>query len=257
MSTSFAIPSTWQQSGVRHVAIILDGNGRWATRRGRPRTAGHLAGVRAVRRTIETARRLGLPALTLYAFSADNWRRPAGEVSTLMDLFRRYLALETARMRTNGIRFSAIGRRDRLAADLLERIEAAETETAACDGMHLRIAIDYSARDAITHAALLMESGTGFADPATAERLLADGSDRARERFGRALAAATSGGVPIPPVDLLIRTGGEQRLSDFMLWECAYAELLFLPQLWPDFGAADLERALAEFESRDRRFGGV
>ena len=230
---------------VRHVAIIMDGNGRWAQRRGRPRTAGHVAGLRSVRRTVEGARRLGLPALTLYAFSSDNWRRPPREVSALMDLFRRYLALETARLREHDVRVSVIGRRDRLPADVLRLVAEAEAATRACTALHLRIAVDYSSRDAIVRAAAEYARHAGGRA----------GDERAG--FAAALARAEHAGDVVPDVDLLIRTGGEQRLSDFLLWECAYAELLFIQTLWPDFTEADLAGALAEFGRRERRFGGV
>jgi undecaprenyl diphosphate synthase len=204
-----------QQSTSLHVAIIMDGNGRWATRRGLPRIAGHRAGARAVRRVVEGAAELGIHALTLYAFSADNWKRPAGEVTGLMRIFARYLQVETPRLVDNGIRLSIIGRRDRLAPPLLAAIDAAETATAGGERLHLRIAVDYSAR------------------------------------------AAIRAGAVLPDVDLVIRTGGEQRLSDFLLWECAYAELWFTEGMWPDFTAAELAVALRDFCGRDRRFGGL
>ncbi len=217
----------------------MDGNGRWATRRGRPRTAGHVAGARATRRTVEAAARLGVHTLTLYAFSADNWRRPAPEVEALMRLFRRFLAVETARCVSEGIRLTVIGRRDRLAPALCAAIEGAERATAAGRRMHLRLAIDYSARDAILRAAGAL---AGMVDPTA---------------FAVALGAAYHEPAPTPDVDLLVRTGGEQRLSDFLLWEAAYAELWFTPTLWPDFTPADLARALADFAGRERRFGGI
>ena len=198
-----------------HVAIIMDGNGRWALAHGRNRTAGHRAGAKAVRRVIEAAPSLDIGELTLYAFSSDNWQRPAGEVAALMRLFEKYLRGETARCVAEGVRVRVVGRRDRLGAALLRAIEAAESATAACSTLRLNLAVDYSARHAI-------ETRT-----------------------------------TLPDVDLLIRTGGEQRLSDFLLWECAYAELLFTGTAWPDFGAADLAHALAEYRSRDRRFGRV
>ena len=204
-----------QQSTSLHVAIIMDGNGRWATRRGLPRIAGHRAGARAVRRVGEAAGDLGIHALTLYAFSADNWKRPTSEVSGLMRIFARYLQVETPRLVANGIRLSVIGRRDRLAPPLLAAIDAAEAATAAGARLHLRIAVDYSSR------------------------------------------AAIRAGTVLPDVDLVIRTGGEQRLSDFLLWECAYAELWFTDSMWPDFTAADLAAALRDFGARDRRFGGL
>ena len=193
----------------------MDGNGRWATRRGLPRTAGHRAGAEAVRRVVEAAPPAGIGALTLFAFSADNWRRPPAEVATLMRLFARYLRSETPRLLEQGVRLEVVGRRDRLPASLVSAIGAAERATMAGRALQLRLAVDYSARAAI--------------------------------RAGRIF----------PDVDLLIRTGGEQRLSDFLLWECAYAELYFTDTMWPDFGAADLAAAVAEFHSRERRFGGL
>ena len=224
-----------------HVAIIMDGNGRWAVSRGRPRTAGHVAGVEAVRRVVEAAADLGIGTLTLFAFSSDNWRRPDAEVRALMRLFRSYLTAEAGKCAENGIRISMIGRRDRLSPALVRVIEEAEAETAAADRFLLRIAVDYSARDAILRAA---------------GRLRGQG-DLSREAFASLLADPPHDGRPVPDVDLLIRTGGEQRLSDFLLWECAYAELVFTDRMWPDFSGADLTAALREFYRRERRFGGV
>lgn len=225
-----------------HLAIIMDGNGRWAVRRGRPRSAGHLAGARAVRRTVEAAARRGIGTLTLYAFSGDNWRRPPAEVDALMRLFRRYLASETGRCVENGIRLVVIGRRDRLPAPLTRAIEAAEAATAGGQGMLLRIALDYSSRDSILQAAASLSRST---------------ETPTREQMAAAIAAAEHQREPVPDVDLLVRTGGERRLSDFLLWECAYAELYFTGRLWPDFGEVDLGESLRDFASRDRRFGGL
>jgi undecaprenyl diphosphate synthase len=223
----------------RHVAIIMDGNGRWATARGRARALGHAAGARAAKRSVERARRLGVPALTLYAFSSDNWRRPDSEVFGLMSLFRRYLAAEVDSCLEHGIRLSIIGRRDRLSPELVRAIAAAEDATAACSEMWLRIAIDYSSRDLLVQAAA------------------AAGPRPTRDGFARALAAVCHAVEPVPDVDLLIRTGGEQRISDFLLWECAYAELVFTSRMWPDFMARDLDAAIAEYQRRERRFGAV
>lgn len=223
-----------------HVAIIMDGNGRWATTRGLPRTAGHRAGVRTARAIVEKARSAGVGMLTLYAFSADNWNRPRSEVTALMRLFRRTLLAESRRCADNGIRLTVIGRRDRLPPILLETIAEAEAMTAACGDMQLRVAVDYSARDAILRAAAL-----------------GGGAALTRERFAELLAAADHAGAAARDVDLLIRTGGEQRLSDFLLWECAYAELAFARRMWPDFTADDFLEILADFERRERRFGGV
>ncbi len=224
-----------------HIAIIMDGNGRWAQARGLPRSAGHRAGMEAARRVVEAAARLGVGNLTLYAFSSDNWTRPAAEVSALMELLRSYLAKEMERCADNDVRFSAIGRRDRLPESLVRSLEEAEQRTVSAAGMHLRVAIDYSARDAILRAASRV-GGMREVSRALFSRLLAGP--------GRSVAA-------MPDVDLLIRTGGEQRLSDFLLWECAYAELVFTPRLWPDFGSPDLEAAIQDFRGRQRRFGGL
>ena len=240
MAKSFTGQSNLRTPGM-HVAIIMDGNGRWAVARGRPRTAGHLAGAEAVRRTVEAARDLGVGTLTLFAFSSDNWRRPDGEVRALMALFRRYLATEAERCAANGVRIHVIGRRDRLPGGLVQAIEEAEARTAGAGPSRLRIAVDYSARDSILRAA---------------GRLGCAGAEASRETFARLLAEPQDGG-PVPDVDLLIRTGGEKRLSDFLLWECAYAELVFTDRMWPDFGAADLADALREFHARERRFGRV
>ncbi len=194
----------------------MDGNGRWATRRGLPRSAGHRAGARAVRRVVEAAaRHPAIAALTLYAFSSDNWRRPVDEVAALMRLFERHLRIESPRCAANGVRLEIVGRRDRLDPRLRAAIDTAELATRGGAHLHLRIAVDYSARVAI------------------------------------------AAGQVLPDVDLLIRTGGERRLSDFLLWESAYAELVFVDQMWPDFAAADLAAALREFHTRTRRFGGL
>jgi len=222
-----------------HVAIIMDGNGRWAARRGLPRTAGHRAGADAVQRVVEGSPALGITTLTLFAFSSDNWRRPRDEVAGLMSLMRRYLRAELARLIENGVRLTVIGRRDRLPDGLADEIAEAERRSASGTRLHLRIAIDYSARDAIASAAAAWREQR----PPT------------RDEFRCLL--ENRGQTPIPDVDLLIRTSGEKRLSDFLLWECAYAELCFVDALWPDFGAADLQAALADFHRRERRFGGL
>ncbi|MFB3777602.1 MAG: di-trans,poly-cis-decaprenylcistransferase [Bryobacteraceae bacterium] len=224
-----------------HVAIIMDGNGRWATARGMPRLAGHRAGSEAVRRTVEAARRLGVGTLTLYAFSSDNWRRPQEETSGLMHLLEAHLRREAPTCLEQGIRISVIGRRDRLSATLLGAIRSAERATEAADQLWLRIAVDYSARDSILRAA----------------RCRREPSPITREEFASLLARANNAAAVCRDVDLLIRTGGEQRLSDFLLWESAYAELFFLSKMWPDFGAADLEACIQEFRRRDRRFGAL
>jgi undecaprenyl diphosphate synthase len=223
-----------------HVAIIMDGNGRWATRRGLPRTAGHRAGARTVRTIVEAAPAAGVRMLTLYAFSSDNWKRPAREVGALMRIFRAYLAAETAACVEQGVRLNVIGRRDRLPATLLTAIAAAERATREGARLDLRIALDYSAQDGILEAARR-----------------AEGAALTREGFGRLLDDAIHAGAPTTPVDLLIRTGGEQRLSDFLLWETAYAELFFSAVMWPDFAPADLRDAIDAFGARERRFGGL
>jgi undecaprenyl diphosphate synthase len=222
-----------------HVGIIMDGNGRWATARRLPRSAGHKQGARAVRRVVEIAPRFGITTLTLYAFSADNWQRPGAEVNGLMQLFEQYLREQGDRCVAERIRISLVGRRDRLSPALLDLAESLERATAHGDVFRLRLAIDYSGREAIWQAA---------------ERMLQAGCG-SRDEFD---AAVRSGrGVPdeAPDVDLVIRTGGEQRLSDFLLWESAYAELWFTDTAWPDFGADDLALAMASFSARERRFG--
>ena len=224
-----------------HVAIVMDGNGRWATSLGRVRAAGHVAGSEAVRRTVECAPRVGITTLTLYAFSSDNWRRPHREVGHLMRLFEEHLDSEAARLAERGVRLSIIGRRDRLSDSLRDAIDRVEHLTRQGMALHLRIAIDYSARDAILAAA----------------GLVAEGIPPTREAFERSLAQATHAPSDTRDVDLLIRTGGEKRLSDFLLWECAYAEFLFLDVMWPEFGEVDLAAAIDEFAARERRFGGL
>jgi undecaprenyl diphosphate synthase len=232
-----------------HAAIIMDGNGRWAVARGKLRTAGHLAGADAVRRTVEAAPDLGIGILTLYAFSSDNWQRPSDEVGTLMRLLRRYLMAETGRCVENGVRVEVIGRRDRIAPALVRVIESAEQATARGRRLLLRIAVDYSARDAILRAALRLR------DSPHPWRAGEERRELSREEFSELLAGSSEKGAH--DVDLLIRTGGEKRLSDFLLWECAYAELIFTDRMWPDFGAADLEDAVLQFRHRERRFGRV
>lgn len=226
-----------------HVAIIMDGNGRWATRRGLPRIAGHRAGVGAARRVVEYAPDAGIRSLTLYAFSSDNWRRPEAEVHSIFWLLRAFLRLETTRMCEQGVRFQVIGRRDRLSKPVLREIEKAEWLTAEGRRLQLRVAIDYSSRDAIVRAV------------AGAARVQFDGTQPLPELIGQEVMhtlTAESG-----EVDLLIRTGGEKRLSDFLLWESAYAELVFTDRMWPEFDKPDLNAALEEFRRRERRFGGA
>ena len=226
-----------------HVAIIMDGNGRWATRRSLPRMAGHRAGLSAARRIVEHASDIGIRCLTLYAFSSDNWRRPPAEVRSIFWLLRAFLRMETERMRERGAHLQVIGRRDRLPEAVLNAIEKSEWRTAAGKGIHLRVAIDYSSRDAIARAATesLQNASEGSALSV----------DELRLNMVRALAGDAG------DVDLLIRTGGEKRLSDFLLWESAYAELLFTDRMWPEFDESDLDTAIEEFQHRERRFGGV
>jgi undecaprenyl diphosphate synthase len=223
-----------------HVAIIMDGSGRWAVGRGWTRSAGHLAGVRVVRQIADAASELGVGTLTLHSFSADNWNRPAEEVAMLLGIFEDYLRNEVAHWLRQDTQVSVIGRRNRVPESLREAMAGAEAATRSCRRLHLRLAIDYSSREAILGAA-------------TQLKMVRDLPEFA---FPRALASPRGGGAA-PDVDLLIRTGGEQRLSDFMLWECAYAELYFTPVLWPDFSAEDFAAALEDFHARDRRYGKI
>lgn len=217
-----------------HLAIVMDGNGRWATQRGRPRWMGHVRGAQTVRKVVTHCARRGVGQLTLYAFSSDNWKRPQEEVKLLFELFATHLDRQLPELISNDIRLTVIGRRDRLPSALAERIDAAEARTHSCRRMHLRVAIDYSSRAAIQTAAA---SGA-------LERAMPDRSD------------ATGAGI-LPSVDMVLRTGGERRLSDFLLWESAYAELAFLDVNFPDLTAADLDTVFADYAARDRRFGGV
>jgi len=238
MPTNFIVQSTPRKESAPglHVAIIMDGNGRWADTRGWPRLAGHQAGANTVTRMVECAPGAGVRVLTLYAFSSDNWKRPPAEVAGLFQLFEQYLTEETGRAVANGVRVQVIGRRDRLNPGLVQLIERTEAATAAGEKLWVRIAVDYSSRDTIVEAAKRVGSYP----------------DLNREIFESYLSTP-----PAPPVDLLIRTGGEQRLSDFLLWECAYAELWFTPLMFPDFQEADLRSAIDEFHRRQRRFGGL
>lgn len=212
-----------------HLAVIMDGNGRWASQRGRPRWMGHVRGAHTVRELVAHCARLGIPQLTLYAFSSDNWKRPREEVGFLFDLFASHIERQLNDLVKNGIRFSMIGRRDRLPRPLVAAVADAERRTAAGRRMHLRVAVDYSSRESIQGALAL---GRGFRTTGDSATIL-------------------------PPVDLLLRTGGERRLSDFLLWESAYAELAFVPVNFPDLTTADLDAVLADFAARERRFGDV
>lgn len=222
-----------------HVAILLDGNGRWAAARGLARSEGHRAGVAAVRRVVRVAPALGIGTLTLYAFSANNWNRPSGEVSALLALLEDFLRTEAPECAAHGIRLRVIGRRDRIPASLVEAISVAENATSAGRALEVRIALDYSSREAILRASCWMMSSLEVSE----------------NEFARRLAQVTHAGATTPDVDLLIRTGSERRLSDFMLWECAYAELLFTPKMWPEFEADDLAAAIEDFLGRERRYG--
>lgn len=232
-----------EPQGGLHVAIIMDGNGRWATRRGLPRVAGHRAGIETVRRIVEHAPGAGITRLTLYAFSSDNWNRPAAEVQSIFWMMRAYLRMETKKLRERGVRLQVIGRRDRLPQALQREIEQAEFATTEGQCLHLQVAVDYSSRDAITSAAARVSNAFLLEVPPS--------PDVMRGVLAHALSADSG------DVDLLIRTGGEKRLSDFLLWESAYAELFFTDRMWPDFDAIDLDAALKEFRQRERRFGGL
>ncbi len=222
-----------------HVAIISDGNGRWAASRGLPRSAGHRAGAETARRVIEAAPRLGIHTLTLFALSSANWKRPPTEVHAILRLLHEYLLTETTHCIDEGVRLSMIGRRDRLPATLRQAIADSEAATSKGTRLHLRLAVDYSAREAIYHAACRYYKVTELSP----------------ESFSAVLAEVYRGGST--EVDLLIRTGGEQRLSDFLLWECAFAEFVFLQKRWPDFTAADLDAAVKEFGRRERTRGAL
>ena len=225
-----------------HVGLIMDGNGRWAKQRGQPRVAGHREGVRTVRRIVSAAPDLGVKTLTLYAFSSDNWRRPRPEVAALMRIFHRHLRSESKELKEEGVRVSLIGRRDRLPSRVLKAADEAEALTRDETRLHLRLAIDYSARDTLAAAAEILRGGD---EPVT------------REVLAEAIGRAMNCDVANPDVDLLIRTSGEERLSDFLLWENAYAELLFTETLWPDFQPDEFAACLRDFHGRDRRFGGL
>jgi undecaprenyl diphosphate synthase len=229
---------------IHHVAIIMDGNGRWAEQRGLPRWRGHEAGARAVRRTVEAACRCEIPVLTLFAFSSENWKRPRSEVQTLFQLFVHYLAEERDALIENGIRLTAFGRRDRIFPAVSEALAHVEQATSRCSRLHLRLALDYGSRYEIVEAAraLAVQASQGMLMP----------EDIDEDWFNRTL---DSRDVPDP--DLVIRTAGERRLSNFLLWQAAYAELHFCPSLWPDFDENDLQEALEDYHSRTRKFGAL
>jgi undecaprenyl diphosphate synthase len=238
MSSNLAPPG----SPPRHIAIIMDGNGRWAQARGLPRIAGHRQGAEALRRTVRAAGELGIPYLTLFGFSSENWKRPLSEIDDLMGLLRHYLRGEIAELHRNGVRLRVIGDRERLAPDIVTLIANAETLTRDNTGVNLTIALSYGGRAEIIAVMRML------AAQAAAGRLPPDAIDEAV--ISQHLFTAD-----IPDPDLLIRTSGEQRISNFLLWQCAYSELVFTKTLWPDFGRADLEQAIADFGCRDRRYG--
>jgi undecaprenyl diphosphate synthase len=227
-----------------HVAIIMDGNGRWATARGLPRTAGHRQGAEAVRRTVRGAGELGIRHLTLFGFSSENWKRPASEVSDLMGLLRLYLRHEIKELSRNGAKLRVIGERAGLARDIVELIDYAEKQTAANTRIDLNIALNYGSRGEIVRAARLL------AEAVKRGEISADAITE--DSFANSLMTA---GIPDP--DLVIRTSGEQRISNFLLWQSAYAELIFTDTLWPDFGKSHLEAAIEEYAKRERRYGAV
>ncbi|HWF00599.1 MAG TPA: polyprenyl diphosphate synthase [Caulobacteraceae bacterium] len=227
-----------------HVAIIMDGNGRWAKARGLPRTLGHRAGVQALRRTVEAAPQLGIRRLTVFGFSTENWRRPAGEVSELIGLLRAYFHSDLIRLEREGVRVRVVGRRTGLAPDILEMITSAETRTAGNDAFHLQVAFNYGGRADIVDAA------RRFA------RDVETGVARAADLDERTFEQRLSTGCA-PAADLIIRTSGERRISNFLLWDSAYAELIFQDVYWPDYGEEHLKAALGEYASRQRRYGGL
>jgi undecaprenyl diphosphate synthase len=231
-------------SGARHVAIIMDGNGRWAKKRAMPRSLGHRAGVNALKRTVEAAASLGVEWLTVFGFSTENWNRPAAEVSELMSLLKNYVRSDLARLESEGARLRVIGRRSDLSPDVLDVIEHAENRTRNNDQFNLQVAFNYGGRADIAEAA------RRYAEAVAAGALSGDKADEAT--FGRFLSTSEA-----PPPDLIIRTSGERRLSNFLLWEAAYAELVFQDVLWPDYGAEHLKAALDDFNCRERRYGGA
>ena len=228
----------------QHVAIIMDGNGRWAQQRGRPRTFGHSKGVEAVRRVVEAAGDRGVRTLTLFSFSTENWSRPADEVGALFELMKRYVAADLQTLKKKGVRIRIIGRRDDLTPDVADTVLKAEADTAHNTEFNLNIAFNYGGRDEILRAAqtLARSARNGDLNPA----------DIDEDRLSSALDTAG-----LPDVDLMIRTSGEQRISNFLLWQAAYAEFYFTDVLWPDFDDAELARALDVFQQRNRRYGGV
>lgn len=241
---SVSLPQEETPPPPTHVAIIMDGNGRWARARGLPRTEGHRRGAEAVRRTIKAATNAGVSYLTLFGFSSENWKRPLEEVRDLMGLLRFYLSKEIAELHKNGVRFKVIGDRTRLDPDIVTMIEDAEKHTAENTGLTLILALSYGGRAELTAAAKSIASDVEAGHLRT--------EDISEDLFSSYLFTDD-----IPDPDLLIRTSGERRISNFLLWQLAYAEFVFLDVLWPDFGADDLSEALTEFDGRERRYGGT
>ncbi len=238
-----AIPAPSQAPVPRHIAIIMDGNGRWAKQRMRPRTFGHHEGVEALRRTVQAAADLGIGYLTVYGFSTENWRRPAEEVSALMDLMRLYVSRDLERLAKDNVRIRIAGARDGLQDDIFDIIQNTQKRTATNTGLNLTIAFNYGGQDEIVRAArrIAEEAARGALQP---------------KDIDANLFAAHLDTAGLPPVDLLIRTSGEYRLSNFMLWQAAYAEFVFIDTLWPDFDKDALQAAICEYQRRDRRYGG-
>ncbi len=228
----------------RHIAVIMDGNGRWASERGLPRSAGHKQGIDALRRAVRAASAAGVEFLTVYSFSAENWSRPKAEVQFLLQLFKRFIRQDVAELHGEGIRIRMIGARDNLEPTLVKMIEDAENLTAHNTGMTLVVAFNYGGRQELVRVVqnLAQKVQQGALQP----------NDISMERISAAL---DTGDMPFP--ELLIRTGGEERISNFLLWQCAYTEFIFLPEFWPDFDAAVLKKAVSQYHSRERRFGGL
>ena len=228
----------------RHIAIIMDGNGRWATARGQPRASGHRQGVEALRRTVRAAGEIGIEYLTLYSFSSEIWSRPAAEVRFLLELLKRFIRTDVAELHRANVRIIVIGERDGLEPGLLSLIDEAESLTRENTALKLVIAFNYGSRQEITRAAraIAIKVAEGKIDPADINQAV----------IGNHLDTAA-----MPDPDLLIRSGGEQRLSNYLLWQCAYTEFVFVPEYWPDFSREILERCIAEFQMRDRRYGGL